>query len=236
MQKEFLLLEHTPIILDISVERGHPTGLEKVAELQSVRSYIVLSVKQCVNCHNQSDFLLFIFVIVLGTTILDAIKEAVSDETEIIYEEKPSPETLARRDFSFAIFAVGEEPYVESFGDNLRGLAIPVEGVDIINSVSDNIPTLVILVSGRPLVFEPWLLEKIDALIAAWLPGSEGGGIADVVFGDHDFKGRLPVTWFKRVEQLPLHIGVNSYDPLFPLGFGLRYKEEKSMNLCRNSL
>ncbi|XP_062171782.1 uncharacterized protein LOC133877481 [Alnus glutinosa] len=174
--------------------------------------------------------------ITIGTTILDAIKEAVSDETEIIYEEKPSPETLARRDFSFAIFAVGEEPYVESFGDNLRGLAIPVEGVDIINSVSDNIPTLVILVSGRPLVFEPWLLEKIDALIAAWLPGSEGGGIADVVFGDHDFEGRLPVTWFKRVEQLPLHIGVNSYDPLFPLGFGLRYKEEKSLNLCRNSL
>jgi beta-glucosidase len=170
---------------------------------------------------------------------LDAIKEAVSDETEIIYEEVPTADTLARRDFSFAILVVGEKPYSETFGDNLEGLVIPVkEGVDIISSIANNIPTLVILISGRPLVLEPWLLEKIDALIAAWLPGSEGGGIADVVFGDHDFEGRLPVTWFKRVEQLPLHIGVNSYDPLFPLGFGLTYKEkeEKSLNLCRNNL
>jgi len=172
----------------------------------------------------------FCIELILGTTILDAIKEAVSDETEIIYEEKPSPETLARRDFSFAIFAVGEVPYAETPGDNLGGLAIPVEEAGIIGLVTENIPTLVILISGRPLVLEPWLLEKIDALIAAWLPGSEGGGIADVVFGDHDFKGRLPVTWFKRVEQLPLHIGVNSYDPLFPLGFGLTYKGEKSLN------
>ncbi|XP_062173177.1 uncharacterized protein LOC133878620 isoform X3 [Alnus glutinosa] len=120
---------------------------------------------------------------------------------------------------------------IENGGDNLNELVIPFKnGAGIISSVTDNIPTLVILVSGRPLVLESWLLEKIDALIAAWLPGSEGGGIADVVFGDHDFKGRLPVTWFKRVEQLPLHIGANSYDPLFPLGFGLTYKEEKSLN------
>lgn len=162
---------------------------------------------------------------------MDAIKEAVSDETEIIYEEKPSADTLARQDFSFAIVAVGERPYVETFGDNLEGLVIPSEnGADIISSVTDNIPTLVILVSGRPLFLEPRLLEMIDALIAAWLPGSEGGGIADVIFGDHDFKGRLPMTWFKQVEQLPLHIGVNSYDPLFPLGFGLTHKEKKSLN------
>jgi beta-glucosidase len=167
---------------------------------------------------------------ILGTTILDAIKEVMSDGTEIIYEEYPSIDTLARRDFSFAILAVGEDSYAENSGDNRGKLEIPFNGAEIISSVADNIPTLVIVVSGRPLILEPWLLEKIDALIAAWLPGSEGGGIADVVFGDHDFKGRLPVTWFKRVEQLPLHVGVNSYDPLFPLGFGLTYKEEKSLN------
>jgi beta-glucosidase len=155
---------------------------------------------------------------------LDAIKEAVSDETEIIYEEEPTAKTLARRDFSFAILAVGEKPYAETPGDNLGGLVLPLNEADI-SLVTGNIPTLLIVVSGRPLVLEPWLLEKIDALIAAWLPGSEGGGIADVIFGDHDFKGQLPVTWFKQVEQLPLHIEVNSYDPLFPLGFGLTYKK-----------
>ncbi|KAL4610791.1 hypothetical protein ACB092_08G077200 [Castanea dentata] len=163
----------------------------------------------------------------IGTTILDAIKAAVGNETEVVYEEFPSADTLAHQDFSFAIVAVGEEPYAETLGDN-TGLVIPFNGADIISLVANSIPTLVILVSGRPLVLEPWLLEKMDALIAAWLPGSEGGGITDVIFGDYDFKGRLPVTWFKQVEQLPLHIGINSYDPLFPLGFGLTSTKENS--------
>ena len=163
-----------------------------------------------------------------GTTILDAIKSAVGEKTELVYEERPSPETLASR-FSFAIVAVGEGPYAETAGDNSE-LVIPLSGADIISSVADSIPTLVILVSGRPLLLEPLLLDKIDALIAAWLPGSEAGGIADVVFGDYDFKGRLPVTWFKQVEQLPLHIGIVSCDSLFPLGFGLTCNKERSLD------
>ncbi|XP_050289657.1 uncharacterized protein LOC126727782 isoform X1 [Quercus robur] len=167
--------------------------------------------------------------ITIGTTILDAIKAAAGDETEVVYEQYPSADTLARQDFSFAIVAVGEEPYVEGLGDNSE-LVIPLNGADIISSVADSIPTLVILVSGRPLLLEPLLLDKIDALIAAWLPGSEGGGIADVVFGDYDFKGRLPVTWFKQVEQLPLHIGIDSCDSLFPLGFGLTCNKERSLD------
>ncbi|KAM3739969.1 hypothetical protein ACB098_08G063500 [Castanea mollissima] len=150
-----------------------------------------------------------------------------SGRTTIVYEEFPSADTLAHPDFSFAIVAVGEEPYAETLGDN-TGLVIPFNGADIVSLVANSIPTLVILVSGGPLVLEPWLLEKMDALIAAWLPGSEGGGITDVIFGDYDFKGRLPVTWFKQVEQLPLHIGINSYDPLFPLGFGLTSTKENS--------
>ena len=160
---------------------------------------------------------------------MDAIKAAVGNETEVVYEEFPSADTLARQDFSFAIVAVGEEPYVESLGDNSK-LVIPLNGADIISSVADSIPTLVVMVSGRPLLLEPLLLDKIDALIAAWLPGSEGGGIADVVFGDYDFKGRLPVTWFKQVEQLPLHIGIDSCDSLFPLGFGLTCNKERSLD------
>ncbi|KAL0419050.1 UNVERIFIED_CONTAM: hypothetical protein Sradi_1318500 [Sesamum radiatum] len=66
----------------------------------------------------------------------------------------------------------------------------------------------------------------MDGLVAAWLPGSEGGGVADVIFGDHEFQGRLPLTWFKNVEQLPMHAEDNSYDPLFPIGFGLTIKNE----------
>jgi beta-glucosidase len=159
----------------------------------------------------------------LGTTILDAVKAAVGAETQVIYEKYPSTVTIARNDFSFAIVAVGEAPYAESLGDDSK-LTIPFRGTDIISLVADKIPTLVILISGRPLVLEPWLLGKIDALIAAWLPGTEGDGITDVIFGGHDFKGQLPVTWFRSVEQLDQPSdGVSSSEPLFPLGFGLNY-------------
>ncbi|KAI4306642.1 hypothetical protein L6164_029903 [Bauhinia variegata] len=162
--------------------------------------------------------------ITTGTTLFDAVKEAVGVTTEVIYEQIPSKETIEHNEFSFAIVAVGEEPYAESQGDNSE-LVIPLNGADIISLVADKIPTLVVLISGRPLVLEPWLLEKIDALVAAWLPGTEGQGITDVIFGDHDFKGKLPVTWFKSVEHLPIRDGVNSLGPLFPLGFGLTYNK-----------
>ncbi|GLU18791.1 hypothetical protein SLE2022_350730 [Rubroshorea leprosula] len=167
--------------------------------------------------------------ITIGTTILDAIKEAVGTTSEVIYHKHPSPEYLSGQKFSFAVVAVGEEPYAESLGDN-KELVIPFNGNDIISSVAERMPTVVILISGRPLVIEPRILEKVDALIAAWLPGTEGRGITDVVFGDYDFEGRLPVTWFRRVEDLPMNAGDNSYDPLFPLGFGLTCNQEKSLD------
>lgn len=159
---------------------------------------------------------------------MEAIKKAVGEETEIIYEQYPSTDTLARQDISFAIVAVGEDPYAEFTGDRSE-LVIPFNGPDIISSVADRIPTLVILISGRPLTLEPSLLEKMDALVAAWLPGSEGEGMTDVIFGDYDFEGKLPVTWFKSVEQLPLNVESNSYDPLYPFGFGLTCNKKKAI-------
>ncbi|XP_012463539.1 uncharacterized protein LOC105782961 isoform X2 [Gossypium raimondii] len=163
--------------------------------------------------------------ITIGTTILDAIRESAGDETEVIYDEYPSTNTLAGQ-YSFAIVVVGEPPYAETLGDN-KELVIPFNGSDIISSVADKIPTLAILISGRPLVLEPQVLEKVDAFIAAWLPGTEGRGVTDVVFGDFEFEGRLPMTWFRSNDQLPMNPGQNSYDPLFPLGFGLTYNKEK---------
>ncbi|TYH36808.1 hypothetical protein ES332_D13G291100v1 [Gossypium tomentosum] len=163
--------------------------------------------------------------ITIGTTILDAIRESAGDKTEVIYDEYPSTNTLAGQ-YSFAIVVVGEPPYAETLGDN-KELVIPFNGSDIISSVADKIPTLAILISGRPLVLEPQVLEKVDAFIAAWLPGTEGRGATDVVFGDFEFEGRLPMTWFRSNDQLPMNPGQNSYDPLFPLGFGLTYNKEK---------
>ncbi|PPD87441.1 hypothetical protein GOBAR_DD15608 [Gossypium barbadense] len=163
--------------------------------------------------------------ITTGTTILDAFREVMGEKTDVIYEKYPSPNTLSGQNFSFAIVGVGEEPYAESAGDNSE-LVIPLNGSELISTIADRIPTLVILISGRPLVIEPSLLEKMDALVAAWLPGTEGRGITDVVFGDYEFEGRLPMTWFRTTEELPINKGDNSCDPLFPLGFGLTYKKE----------
>ncbi|KAJ0248355.1 Glycoside hydrolase family 3 C-terminal domain-containing protein [Hirschfeldia incana] len=162
--------------------------------------------------------------ITIGTTLLDAIKAAVGDKTEVVYEKTPSKETLdSCEGFSYAIVAVGEPPYAETKGDSSE-LIIQLNGSNIVTTVAERIPTLVMLISGRPVVLEPTVLEKTEALVAAWLPGTEGQGMADVIFGDYDFEGKLPVSWFKTVEHLPLNAQANSYDPLFPLGFGLSSK------------
>ncbi|CAK9326972.1 unnamed protein product [Citrullus colocynthis] len=155
----------------------------------------------------------------IGTTILDAIKEVVGDETEAIYEQNPSAVTLNDKDISFAIVGIGEKPYAEFAGDDSE-LIIPFHGNDIVKTVAAKIPTLLILISRRPLVLEPTVMENVEALVAAWLPGTEGSGITDAIFGDYDFTGRLPVTWFRTVKQLPVHAENNLQHSLFPLGFG----------------
>ncbi|KVH94698.1 Glycoside hydrolase family 3 [Cynara cardunculus var. scolymus] len=156
--------------------------------------------------------------------VAELLQETVGDKTEVIYHQNPSSETLANQDFSFAIVVVGETPYVESMGDNSE-LTIPLNGNELITSVTSRLPTLVILISGRPLVLEPEVFGNTDAFVAAWLPGGEGGGITDVIFGDYEFEGKLPMTWFRRVEQLPTSAGEDNYDPLFPIGFGLKSKQ-----------
>jgi hypothetical protein len=75
---------------------------------------------------------------------------------------------------------------------------------------------------SRPLIIEQEL-EKWDALIAAWLPGTEGQGVADVLFGDYNPTGKLPHSWPRTMSQIPINVGDSDYDPLFPYGFGLSY-------------
>jgi beta-glucosidase len=67
------------------------------------------------------------------------------------------------------------------------------------------------------------LLPTTNAFVAAWLPGTEGQGVADVLFGDFDFSGTLPMTWPREMSQLPINVGDAEYDPLFPYGYGQTY-------------
>ena len=79
---------------------------------------------------------------------------------------------------------------------------------------------VVLVVSGRPQVVTG-LLPKIDALVASWLPGSEGEGVADVLFGHRGFTGKLPVSWPRDQFQEPINVGDRNYHPLFRFGYGL---------------
>ncbi|KAJ4720512.1 Beta-glucosidase [Melia azedarach] len=157
-----------------------------------------------------------------GTTILKAIKATVDPSTQVEFNENPDSNFVKSNDFSYAIVVVGEMPYAETKGDNTN-LTLPMPGPDTINNVCGAVKCVVVVVSGRPLVMEPYM-GVMEAMVAAWLPGSEGQGVADALFGDYPFTGKLARTWFKRVDQLPMNVGDKNYDPLFPFGFGLETK------------
>ncbi|KAJ9698948.1 hypothetical protein PVL29_007830 [Vitis rotundifolia] len=160
-----------------------------------------------------------------GTTILTAVKNTVESGTQIVYNQNPDLEFVKSNKFSYAIVVVGEPPYAETAGDSMN-LEIAEPGASTITNVCAAVKCVVVIVSGRPVVIQPYL-AKIDALVAAWLPGTEGQGVADVLFGDYGFTGKLARTWFKTVEQLPMNVGDPHYDPLFPFGFGLTTEPTK---------
>jgi beta-glucosidase len=134
-----------------------------------------------------------------------------------------------RPDLAIVIF--GEQPYAEGLGD-LRSLEFEAgdkRSLALLKKLkSAGIPTVSVFLSGRPLWVNPELNQS-DAFVAAWLPGSEGGGIADVLIGDargaprNDFTGRLSFSWPKTAAQFTLNEGQTGYDPLFPLNYGLSY-------------
>ncbi|ONK74263.1 uncharacterized protein A4U43_C03F4460 [Asparagus officinalis] len=164
-----------------------------------------------------------------GTTILQAIQSTVDPSTEVIYSENPDTNFIKNNGFSHAIVVVGEPPYAETFGDN-SNLTLPEPAPSTVQNVCGSVKCVVIIISGRPLDIQS-SVSSMDALVAAWLPGSEGQGIADVIFGDYDFTGKLSRTWFKSVDQLPMNFGDEHYDPLYPFGFGLTMRTSNETNL-----
>ncbi|KAK3205527.1 hypothetical protein Dsin_019573 [Dipteronia sinensis] len=155
-----------------------------------------------------------------GTTILSGITSAVDKNTQVLFSENPDSVFLeSNKPFDYAIVVVGETPYAETFGDSMN-LTLSEPGPNIIRKVCGAVKCVVVIVSGRPIVIEPYL-DEIYGLVAAWLPGTEGQGVADVLFGDYGFNGTLPRTWFRNVDQLPMNFGDSNYDPLFSFGYGL---------------
>ena len=156
-----------------------------------------------------------------GTTVLQAIKEAVSKDTQVTYSLDGSGAEGA----ALGIAVIGELPYAEGMGDR-ADLSLDAADVAVVNNMKKaGIPVVVIIISGRPMIVNN-ILSKSDALVAAFLPGTEGQGITDVLFGDYNPTGKLSFSWPRSNDQLPLNINMpeEKYDPLYPFGYGLSYK------------
>jgi beta-glucosidase len=152
-----------------------------------------------------------------GTSLLGAFEQAAHRGTRITYSKDGSGAAGA----DVAIVAIGERPYAEGQGDDPL-LTLDPEQLELVTRLkAGGMPVVVVLMTGRPVLLGK-LLESADALVAAWLPGSEAQGITDVLFGDEEFSGKLPHSWPRNIEQVPINVGDASYDPLFAYGYGLR--------------
>jgi len=153
-----------------------------------------------------------------GTTILAAIKKAVPATTTVSY----SKDGTGAEGAAVGVVVIGETPYAEMNGDRAN-LALAPEDVRAVQNIRKaGIPVVVVLLSGRPMIIND-VLQESDALVAAWLPGTEGDGVADVLFGDYAPTGKLSFSWPRSTAQIPINVGDAKYDPLFPVGYGLTY-------------
>jgi len=181
-----------------------------------------------------------------GTSVWEGIKELSADAELSIDGTAASPEC-----HDVAIVVIGENPYAEGMGDirasdkvivesgsmirgemkvlqaygnSLELEQLHPEDLQTIKTISDQaVPVVCVLISGRPLVVNREL-EHCQAFVAAWLPGSEGKGVAEVLFGDYDFHGRLSFSW-PRHDGQKLNVGDAHYDPLLEFGYGLSYTD-----------
>ncbi len=154
-----------------------------------------------------------------GTTVLEGMREAGGDVT---YSKDASTPTTGH---DVGVVVVGETPYAEGMGDVGNGHDLELSDADkkAVDTVCAAMKCAVLVVAGRPQLLAD-RLGDIDALVASWLPGTEGAGVADVLYGKRAFTGQLPLTWPKSEAQLPINVGDAAYDPQFPYGWGLTTK------------
>jgi beta-glucosidase len=150
-----------------------------------------------------------------GTTILEAMKKVAAEH--VTYSKDGSGVEGA----TVAVAVIGERPYAEMAGDRTE-LHLPKQDVQLVKRIkASKVPLVVVLLSGRPL-FIGDIVSDADAIVAAWLPGTEGDGVADVLFGDHKPSGKLSFT-SPKAASTSLRRGAPGYQTFFALGYGLTY-------------
>lgn len=158
-----------------------------------------------------------------ATSILAGIKESAG-EGSVIQFDTDANFSFGSPKADLGIAIVGEPPYAEGLGDNPSPF-LSKEDIAVINRLKEtSLKVVVILVTGRPLIITEDI-KNWDATVVAWLPGSEGAGVADVLFGAKPFTGKLPLPWPSTLKQLPIVGGITNdrSAPLFPRYFGLQY-------------
>lgn len=142
-----------------------------------------------------------------GTTIIEGIAEVTADRELKLTHDITG---VVNEEADALMVVVGEEPYAESDGDRTAtSLVFSEKDQEVLKNVRESlgqrenrIPVVAVIVAGRPLDLTEYL-DLFDGIVMAWLPGTEGAGVADVLFGDYEFRGTLPVTWLKDMEELP---------------------------------
>ncbi len=168
---------------------------------------------------------------IAGQTILAGL-QTVGGTANVTYDQTATG--LATENPTKIILVLGETPYAEGNGDNLNSLTLANEANASLLTTCYNSgkPVILILLTGRPLIISSTQLSQIKGLVAAWLPGSMGIGVADVLYGgSYNFTGTLTFTWPVSYAQIPIHGGEVYADephgsggtPLYPYGYGLHY-------------
>jgi beta-glucosidase len=159
-----------------------------------------------------------------GTTVLGALKKLFPDGGATSVTTSPDGSVPAGTER--VIVVVGEPPYAEGKGDSNNPTLSDADFATIAKVKAAGVPFVVVLFSGRPLILTDSkgvsALDGTNAFVAAFLPGSEGDGITDVLFADYHPTGKLSFTWPASLAQIPIHDG-DGQVPLFPYGFGLTY-------------
>jgi len=164
--------------------------------------------------------------ITTGTTILQGIRNGAGAGTTVTYNQSGSG---IDNSYKVAVAVVGETPYAEGAGDRPNDMGLDSTDLNTINTLRNSgVPVVVVLVSGRPLDIGSQLANW-NGLVAAWLPGTEGAGVADVLYGDSAPTGKLPSTWMQSASQQPINDG-DGKPALFPFGFGLAYGAAPTRN------
>jgi beta-glucosidase len=152
-----------------------------------------------------------------GTTIRQGFEQVLGAERVTF-----SKDAAGAGSADVVVAVVGEDPYAEGSGDRDK-LELSADDRALIDAARrSGKPLVVVMLSGRPMILGD-LVDGAAALVAAWLPGTEGGGIADVLGGVVKPTGKLPCSWPRDMAQIPINVGDKSYAPLYPYGFGLSW-------------